>query len=879
MLAQWFSAKESQPDALLFFRMGDFFELFFEDAEKAARVLDIALTTRGEHAGKPIPMCGVPAANAEPYLARLIRRGFRIAIVEQTETPEQAKARGHRGPLPRAVVRVVTPGTVTEEALLEPDRPSWIAAAWIATASTEGEEAGLAWLDITTGAFACRSVAVRDLAGAIGALDPAELLVPEEAAGDPALAPWRQRLVALPSLRFRPGPAERLLAEAYQVRTLAGFGSFAPIEVGAAGALLSYVQATQAGKLPLLCPLARESGGTTMAIDAATRRSLELTAGAGGGREGSLLAAVDRTVTAAGARLLAARLGAPATIPDVIAARHDAAGFFLADATAREEIRALLRRTPDMARALGRLGLGRGAARDLAAIRDGLAAASAIMGRLAASALPRPRLLARAEAALDPAPQLAERLARALVPQPPVKASESGAIAAGFDAALDAARALRDDSRRVVAGLEASYRAATGIASLKLRHTTQLGYFAEVPEAAGLKLREATPPPLPGLAHRQTMAGTMRFITTELAELDARIVSAAAEAEAREGAILAALADAVRASAPGIAAAAEALAEIDLAAATALLAEAEGWTRPEMTEGRDFVVEDGRHPVVEAAVRASGGAFVANGADLSPGGRVWLITGPNMAGKSTFLRQNALIAILAQAGLFVPARAARLGIVDRLFSRVGASDDLARGRSTFMVEMVETAAILNQATAASLVILDEIGRGTATWDGLAIAWAVLEALHDRLRCRALFATHFHELTALGARLPELRLAQFGAREWRGEVVFLHALKPGAADRSWGIAVAKLAGLPREVTARAAAVLAALEERAKGLTPLAEELPLFAASQTQKPRQDDGQVEEVRRLLAAADPDAMSPREAHALLVTLRSMLGYAGDAG
>uniref|UniRef100_UPI0025C2C46D DNA mismatch repair protein MutS n=1 Tax=Elioraea sp. TaxID=2185103 RepID=UPI0025C2C46D len=514
------------------------------------------------------------------------------------------------------------------------------------------------------------------------------------------------------------------------------------------------------------------------------------------------------------------------------------------------------------------------AARDLAAIRDGLAAAAAIGVKLAGCTLPRPSHLATAEAALDPAPALAERLRRALVPAPPVKASESGAIAPGFDADLDAARSLRDDSRRVVAGLEASYRSATGIANLKLRHTAQLGYFAEVPEAAGLTLREASPPPLAGLAHRQTMAGTMRFITTELADLDARIVAAAGEAEAREAAILASLAALVRQAARPISAAAEGLATIDVAAATAVLAEAEGWTRPDIEEGTRFVVEDGRHPVVEAAVRHGGGAFVANTADLSPGSRLWLVTGPNMAGKSTFLRQNALIAILAQAGLFVPARAARLGIVDRLFSRVGASDDLARGRSTFMVEMVETAAILNQATPASLVILDEIGRGTATWDGLAIAWSVLEALHDRLRCRAIFATHFHELTALAGRLPELHLAQFGAREWRGDVVFLHALKPGAADRSWGIAVARLAGLPREVTGRAAAVLAALEQRAKGLTPLADELPLFAA----RPRHAGSAHSALVAALAEADPDALSPREAHALLVRLKSMLPQ-GDTG
>lgn len=861
MFAQWFAAKAAHPDALLFFRMGDFYELFFEDAEAAAPVLDIALTTRGEHAGRPVPMCGVPAANAEPYLARLIRRGFRVAIVEQTETPEEAKARGHRGPLPRAVVRVVTPGTVTEESLLEPGRSAWIAAA-----SPPGEDGllGLAWADVSTGAFACRSLPARDLAGALAALEPAELLVAEEQASEAALAPWKDRLVALPASRFRPGPAERRLAEAYGVATLEGFGSFTPAELAAAGAIIDYVRSTQAGRLPLLSPLRRETAGTTMAIDAATRRSLGLTPG-----EGSLLEVIDRTVTAAGARLLAARIAAPSTLAAVITARHDAAGFFLADPGTRDDVRAALRRAPDMARALGRIGLGRGGARDLAAIRDGLDAARAVQAILAAATLPRPTLLARAEAALDPAPRLAERLRRALVPNPPLKATEGGAIAPGYDDALDAARALRDDSRRVVAGLEAAYRAATGIGALRVRHTAQLGYFAEVPEAAGLRLREADPPPIPGLAHRQTMAGTMRFVTTELAELDSRIAAAGAEAEAREAALLAALAEAVRGEAGGIADAAEALAAIDVAAATAALAEAQGWSRPEITADRAFVVEEGRHPVVEAALAAAGGSFVANGVDLSPGGRLWLITGPNMAGKSTFLRQNALIAILAQAGLFVPARSARIGIVDRLFSRVGASDDLARGRSTFMVEMVETAAILNQATPASLVILDEIGRGTATWDGLAIAWAVLEALHDRLRCRALFATHFHELTALAPRLPELRLAQFGAREWRGEVVFLHAIRPGAADRSWGIAVARLAGLPREVTARAAQVLAALEERARGLTPLAEELPLFAAAPRAPP---PPALTPVLAALEAADPDSLSPREAHALLVRLKAML-------
>ncbi|WP_333672095.1 DNA mismatch repair protein MutS [Elioraea tepidiphila] len=855
MLAQWFAAKADHPDALLFFRMGDFYELFFEDAEKGAPALDIALTTRGEHDGRPIPMCGVPAHSHEAYLARLIRRGFRVAIVEQTMDPAEAKKRGLRGPLPRAVVRLVTPGTVTEETLLEGARPNWIAAS---------TGTALAWLDISTGAFGVRPAGGAALAAALAAREPAELLLPEDRLADPVFAEWRARAVVLPAARFRPEAGRRVLEAAYGVATLDAFGPFSEPELAAAGALLDYVRATQAGRLPRLEPLAREAEAATMAIDAATRRSLELD------RTGpdTLLGAVDRTVTAAGARMLAARIAAPSTIAATIAARLDAAGFFLAEPGLRDAVRARLKGAPDIARALARIALGRGAPRDLAAIRDGLAAARAAQGVLAAATLPRPPLIASAEAALDPAPALAERLERALVDRPPARAGDPGAIAAGFDAALDAARALRDDSRRVVAAMEAEARTATGVPNLKIRHTAQLGYFIEVPEAAGLRLRDAPPDTLPGFTHRQTMAGTMRFVTDALAALDRRIVEAGAEAEAREAAILADLTDAVRAEEGAIAAAAEALAILDVAAATAVLAEAEAWTRPEIEESAAFAIEDGRHPVVEAAVRREGGAYVANGVDLSPGGRLWLVTGPNMAGKSTFLRQAAILAILAQAGLFVPARRARIGIVDRLFSRVGASDDLARGRSTFMVEMVETASILNQATARSLVILDEIGRGTATWDGLALAWAVLEALHDRLRCRALFATHFHELTALGPRLPELRLAHLRVKEWKGEVVFLHAVAEGAADRSYGLHVAKLAGMPREVIARAATVLTALEERARGLAPLAEEMPLFARTAVARAEAPD----ELRRILAEIDPDALSPRDALDLVARLKSLL-------
>ena len=855
MLAQWFAAKGDHPDCLLFFRMGDFYELFFEDAEAAAAALDIALTSRGEHAGRPVPMCGVPVLTHELYLARLIRKGFRVAIIEQTMTPEEAKRAKVKGPLPRAVARIVTPGTVTEDGVLDGTRPNWLAA-------TDG--AALAWLDVSTGIFGVRSVAGPLLAAALAARDPAELLLPEGLLADPRLADWRDRAVALPAARFRPESGRRALESAYGVATLDAMGAFAEREVAVAGALIEYVRATQGGTLPRLSPLAREAEGVTMTIDAATRRSLDLDRRG----PGSLLDAIDRTVTVAGARLLAARLAAPSTLRPVIEARLDAAGFFLADPGCRGAVRAALKGAPDMARALGRVGLGRGGAVDLASIRDGLAAARAVASALAAAALPRPPLIASAEAALNPAPALAELLGRALVPRPPARPGEGALIAAGYDAALDRARALRDDSRRVVAALEGELRAATGIASLRIRHTAQLGYFLEVPEAAGLRLRDSPPASLGGLTHRQTMAGTMRFVTEELAALDRRIVEAGAEAEARETALLAELAAAVRGEGEAVAACADALAALDLAAATAELAETEGWVRPEITEDMRFVVEGGRHPVVEAAVRRAGGAFVANAVDLSPGSRVWLVTGPNMAGKSTFLRQSAIIAVLAQAGLFVPAARAHLGLVDRLFSRVGAADDLARGRSTFMVEMVETAAILNQASPRSLVILDELGRGTATWDGLALAWAVLEAIHDRLRCRTLFATHFHELTALARRLPELRLARLRVKEWRGEVVFLHEVEEGAADRSYGVHVARLAGVPREVVARAQTVLAALEERAGSLAPLAEELPLFAAAATERRAVPD----EICRILAETDPDATSPREAHALLVRLKALV-------
>jgi len=865
-LAQWFACKAAHPDALLFFRMGDFFELFFADAEAAAEALDIALSHRGTHQGQPVAMCGVPAHAHESYLARLIRRGFRVAIVEQMETPEEAKRR--RAPaVRREVVRVVTPGTLTEEALLEAARPAWLLAL-APKALAPGEPAnaavlGAAWLDLSTGAFETETILAADLPALLARLEPAEVLAPAAlaVAGAVEAAP--------------PRDGERRLAAAFGVATLAGFGQFSPAEAAAAAMALDYVRATQKGAAlgHVARPVPRGGRGV-LQMDAATRRSLEILRNERGGVRDSLLGAVDRTVTAAGARALADRLGCPLAEPAPIAARHDAVAALLVSAGLRATLRGQLKGAPDMARALARLALDRFAPRDLAAIRDGLGRAATIAAALAAPGglTAIPPLLAEAARALRPDPDPAAELARALAESLPARLGEPGIVAAGYDGQLDGLRRLRDDARGAIAALQLDLAQAWGVAALKVRHHQQFGYLAELPAAAGEALLRQAPASASGdfaPIHRQTMANGHRFTCAALAELDRRLAEAGEQAAKREALITRHLRGLCLAAAPGLAAAAAALAEIDLHAAAAELAAEGGWCRPELTERPDFAVVGGRHPVVAAALaRQRGPAFVPNDCDLSPGRRICLLTGPNMAGKSTFLRQNALFAVLAQAGLFVPAERARLGLVDRLFSRVGAADDIAGGRSTFMVEMAETAAILNLAGPRSLVVLDEVGRGTATWDGLAIAWAVLEALHDRVRCRTIFATHFHELTALAGKLPELVPATMRVREWKGEVVFLHSVGPGSAEKSWGLHVAKLAGVPRAVLGRAGQVLAALEARARGLDPLSDELPLFA----QSPAVAAASAHPALAALAGLDPDALSPREAQEALYHLKTLV-------
>jgi len=876
MMAQYLEIRAQHPEALLFYRMGDFYEMFFDDAVAAAEALDIALTRRGKHLGEDIPMCGVPVVRAEDYLLQLIRKGFRVAIAEQVEDPAEARKRGAKSVVKREVVRLVTPGTLTEDSLLEARRHNFLAA----FAEVRGEGA-LAWADISTGALRVTPCPLVRLGPELARLGPRELLVADGGGVPPALAEEAgAALTPLARSAFDSTAAGRRLCALFEVATLDAFGAFGRAELAALGGLVEYLDLTQRGNLPLLRPPVREAEGAAVEIDAATRRSLELVQGPGGARAGSLLATVDTTVTAAGARLLERRLSAPARDPAEIGERQDAVAFLLDEGRLRADLRAALRGVPDIDRALSRLGLGRGGPRDLAAIRDGLARAATI-----AEALPEaaPTRLRAAAGFLTGHEALHGLLAAALVAEPPLLARDGGFIAAGHDPDLDAARELRDEGRGVIARLQADYAREAGVPGLKIRHNNVLGYFIETTATHAERMRS---PPLSGrFIHRQTTAGQVRFTTVELSDLEARILNAGNRALEIETRLFAGLVAAVRAGAGPLAEAAAALAEIDLAAAAADLAAARDWCRPVVDAGRDFAVDGGRHPVVEAALARDGQRFVANDCDLSEGG-LWLLTGPNMAGKSTFLRQNALIAILAQAGLYVPARAARIGVVSQIFSRVGASDDLARGRSTFMVEMVETAAILNRADDRALVILDEIGRGTATWDGLSIAWAVLEHLHDVNRCRAIFATHYHEMTALAGKLARVSNATVAVREWQGDVIFLHEVQRGAADRSYGVQVARLAGLPAVVVERARVVLEALEkgEREGGVAraALIDDLPLFAAARPAPPSAPSApaRADPVAARLAEVLPDELSPREALALVYELKALAGeQAGGSG
>ena len=867
MMAQYLEIKADHPGALLFYRMGDFYELFFDDAVSAAEALDIALTKRGKHLGEDIAMCGVPFHAAEGYLLTLIRKGFRVAVCEQLESPAEAKKRGSKSVVKRGVVRLVTPGTLTEETLLEARRHNFLAAF-----SEVRGEAAVAWVDISTGELRVLATTVQQFGPELARLLPREVLVSDtrEAEFADLVTEMGASLTPLAGGSFDSQSALKRLTALFEVESLDAFGAFSRAETAAMGAIINYLELTQKGKLPLLRPPVREVSGGTLQIDTATRRNLELTQALSGGRDGSLLSAIDRTLTAGGGRLLERRVSSPSRDLTVIAARHDAVEFALENPDLRGDLRDALRRCPDVDRALSRLSLDRGGPRDLAAIRNAIGQAA-----MMAKALPdeAPVLVTNLGKSLIGFDELSDLLDDALVAEPPLLARDGGFIASGFDADLDEARTLRDEGRGVIAGYQADYISETGISALKVKHNNVLGYFIETTATHAEKM--LTPPLSEKFIHRQTTANAVRFTTVDLSEMETRILNAGGRALEIEKRLYERLVGAILAVSGPLGDCARSLSELDVTCAWSALSQSENWARPVVDDSRTFEVSGGRHPVVERALKSEGSPFIANDCDLSgrSDGSIWLLTGPNMAGKSTFLRQNALIALLAQAGSFVPAKSAHIGLVSQLFSRVGAADDLARGRSTFMVEMVETAAILNQADERALVILDEIGRGTATYDGLSIAWATLEHLHDVNACRALFATHYHEMTQLAEQLSGVENATVSVKEWDGDVIFLHEVRRGAADRSYGVQVAKLAGLPTAVVERARVVLEALEkgerEGGPGAKALIDDLPLFAATPVAL-APIPAKTSELETKLAELLPDEMTPREALQALYDLKA---------
>ncbi len=894
-MAQFLEIKAANPDCILWYRMGDFYELFFADAKVASEALGIVLTKRGKHLGQDIPMCGVPIHRADEYLQRLIKRGFRVAVCEQLEDPAEARKRGSKAVVRRDVVRLVTPGTLTEDSLLDAKARNFLTALFKAPqpARNTTETIALASIDISTGEFEVGEVAGTDLAGELQRLLPGEIILPDATLADPnikiAIESAKAAPTPVPGASFDSLAGERLLKAQLGTTDLGGFGTFSRAELAAIGAVLKYVELTQLGKRPLLRLPRRTGPDSVLVIDAASRTNLEILKSSSGAKDGSLLGAIDRTVTGAGARELAARLASPLRDLNQINERLDSARYFLDEDHLRDDLRVTLRAAPDMARAMSRLAFQRGGPRDLGVVRDGLGAArncAVALGKRA-DAIGLPAAISKVLQSLVPVGvDIEHELRNALADELPVFRRDGSFIRDGYRLEIDDARRLRDDSRKVMAALEASYVEQTGVKTLKIRHNNILGYYIETSANTAKPL--LSEPLSATFRHRQSMASAIRFTTTELIEIEGRIASAAERALNLEQDVFNALAEAIAKAEVALSTIAAALAELDCLTALAELASEQGYVRPNLDDSTRFEISGGRHPVVEQALKASrGGPFIENdcvlsraemskpsGFDERAEGRIWLVTGPNMAGKSTFLRQNALITIMAQMGSFVPARSVEIGIVDRLFSRVGASDDIARGRSTFMVEMVETAGILNQATDRSLVILDEIGRGTATFDGLSIAWATVEFLHDISKCRSLFATHYHEMTALARRLRDISNVTIDVKELQDDIVFLHRVKPGAADRSYGIQVAKLAGLPPAVITRAGQILKALEKQ-DGKSAISahalEDLPLFAATRPSSHIPGMAAPSPLETAMAEINPDELTPKSALEALYRLKSL--------
>lgn len=882
MMAQYLQIKKEHQDYLLFYRMGDFYELFLDDAVIASKALDIALTKRGKLDSQDIPMCGVPFHAYESYLAKLIRQGYKVAICEQVEDPKEAKKRGAKSVVKREVIRLVTAGTLTEEPLLDAKKNNFLL-----TLAKVNDTLGLSWLDISTGDFYLQEVLLKAkdegvvLAGILSRLNPVETVISDAYLQNPqifnVLNDYRDQLSVLPQARFNSENAKKRLETVFKVEAVEAFGNFTRAEITAAGVLLDYVENTQKGKIPLISKPVKVTESQIMEIDGATRRSLELVEALTGDKNSCLLGVIDRTVTGAGGRLLASRVSNPLKDIEGINRRLDSVEFFTRFNRIRQEVRAILKACPDIERAVSRLSLGRGGPRDLANIKTALAVVPQLKNLVMSfnqntdeQILSEfPDSLKTVLNNLGEHSNLVSTLEQALAEDLPLLARDGGFIREGFYPPLDEIKLLKNDSHKMIVELQNKYAEATGISNLKIKYNNVIGYFIEVQSKFAPEMLENK-----DFIHRQSVLNATRFTTVELTELENKIRGAADKALAMELEMFDNLVKDVRLASEDISCTAKAMAELDVSSALADLAVEKNYCRPQIDDSLVFDVKEGRHPVVENAIsKENAGAFVGNNCQLDDAhGRLWLLTGPNMAGKSTFLRQNAIIAIMAQMGSFVPCASAHIGVIDKIFSRVGASDDLARGRSTFMVEMVETASILNQADERSFVILDEIGRGTATFDGLSIAWAVVEHLHELNKCRALFATHYHELTALTSKLPLMTLHCMKIKEFNDEVIFLHEVIDGAADRSYGIHVAKLAGLPRTVVKRAEQVLETLEREGKSqsVSQLAEDLPLFAAVRS-KDEPAAQQIVPAMEALKELNPDNLTPREALDKLYELKNL--------
>ena len=876
-MAQYMEIKKAHQDYLLFYRMGDFYELFFDDAVKASKALDIALTKRGKAFGEDVPMCGVPFHAYESYLAKLIKCGYKVAICEQTEDPAEAKKRGSKSVVKREVIRLVTSGTLTEDTLLDARRNNYLLCI-----SKSNNMYGFAWVDLSTGVLYTKQLNIvgnnelSELNGVLSKIMPEEILLSDAMLQKHELFElfneYREKLSVLPSARFNYTNALKKVTEFFKIQTLDAFGNFCKPEVTALGLILDYIEITQKGQMPRIVPPVKIQDSLFMEIDAATAMNLDLLDGK---RGNSLISVIDRTVTGAGARMLNSRLIAPLLDIKEINGRLDVVEFFCKHHDVRDKLRAVLKQCPDMERAVSRLGVGRGGPRDMAAVLQTLGSLAQI--RSIIKTYQRIDVVDELPSALSDIMQklgdyysLIDELSRALADELPLLARDGGFVAQGYSPELDATRDMRDEGHQFIMNLQSKYVGETGIDSLKIKYNNVVGYFIEVPNKFATQMLEKT-----NFIHRQSVLNAVRFVTVELTDLENKIRSAADRAVAMELEIFEELKCRIMVLADDICKTAGALAELDIGAALADLAVENNYCRPLIDDSLAFEIIDGRHPIVETSIkRTNDGVFVGNDCRLDgENNRIWLLTGPNMAGKSTFLRQNAIIAIMAQMGSYVPAKSAHIGVVDKVFSRVGASDDLSRGRSTFMVEMVETASILNRADGRSFVILDEIGRGTATFDGLSIAWAVVEYLHQVNKCRALFATHYHELTILDEKLPALSLHCMKIKEFNEQVIFLHEVIEGAADRSYGIHVAKLAGLPNSVITRAGQVLKKLEKegQSKNINSLENNLPLFAFAEAEV-KKTEIKKSPLEEVLENVDPNDITAREALDIIYELKTLM-------